>query len=168
MQIVTKSNRTITLELMRKEGVAAQTQPQNHGKLIVHAEESLASKTNTEIVFRGLNLESKDTFSKSVSYILFDQFFRIYSRHKYNIVVVYAQDPFLVISKIVEHGNPIPVSKTEVLKNDPNPLWKPVSLSVQQVGSKVNQPERFLLSEFLSDQDDVSVSLLQSCRIAHW
>lgn len=74
MQIVTKSNRTITLELMRKEGVAAQTQPQNHGKLIVHAEESLASKTNTEIVFRGLNLESKDTFSKSVSYILFDQF----------------------------------------------------------------------------------------------
>ncbi|CAA0401222.1 copine-like protein [Arabidopsis thaliana] len=109
-EVVTKSNRTIALELMRKEGVAAQTQPQHNGKLIVHAEESLASKTNTEIVFRGLNLESKDTFSKS--------------------------DPFLVISKIVEHGTPIPVSKTEVLKNDPNPLWKPVSLSVQQVGSK--------------------------------
>jgi hypothetical protein len=53
-----------------------------------------------------------------------------------------------VISKIVEHGTPIPVSKTEVLKNDPNPLWKPVSLSVQQVGSKVNQPKGFIISEF--------------------
>ncbi|CAF2118817.1 protein BONZAI 2 [Brassica rapa] len=105
-EVITKPNRTIALELTRKEG----TQPQNHGKLIVHAEESLASKTTTEIVFRCLNLESMDHFSKS--------------------------DPFLVISKIVEHGSPIPVSKTEVLKNDANPVWKPVSLSVQQVGSK--------------------------------
>ncbi|KAL0736381.1 hypothetical protein Bca4012_012591 [Brassica carinata] len=104
--------KTIALELMRKEGgvAAAQTQPQNHGKLVVHAEESLASKTTTEIVFRCLNLESMDHFSKS--------------------------DPFLVISKMVEHGAPIPVSKTEVLKNDSDPLWKPVFLSVQQVGSK--------------------------------
>ncbi|XP_048624793.1 protein BONZAI 2 [Brassica napus] len=105
-EVITKSNRTIALELTRKEG----TQPQNHGKLIVHAEESLASKTTTEIFFRCLNLESMDHFSKS--------------------------DPFLVISKIVEHGSPIPVSKTEVLKNESNPVWKPVSLSVQQVGSK--------------------------------
>uniref|UniRef100_A0A1J3CEM3 Protein BONZAI 2 n=1 Tax=Noccaea caerulescens TaxID=107243 RepID=A0A1J3CEM3_NOCCA len=109
-EIVTKSNRTVALELMRTEGNAAQTQPQNYGKLIVHGEESLASKTTTEIVFRCSNLESMDHFSKS--------------------------DPFLVISKIVEHGTPIPVSKTEVLKNDANPLWKPVCLSVQQVGSK--------------------------------
>ncbi|CAH8312812.1 unnamed protein product [Eruca vesicaria subsp. sativa] len=105
-EIITKSNRTIPLELMRKESVAGQ----NYGKLVVHAEESIASKTTTEIVFRCLNLESKDQFSKS--------------------------DPFLVISKIVEHGAPIPVSKTEVLKNDTNPVWKPVFLSVQQVGSK--------------------------------
>ena len=62
MQVITKPNRTIALELTRKEG----TQPQNHGKLIVHAEESLASKTTTEIVLRCLNLESKDNFSKSV------------------------------------------------------------------------------------------------------
>ncbi|KAL0709133.1 hypothetical protein Bca4012_016111 [Brassica carinata] len=111
-EVITKPNRTVALELMSKEGVAAaaQTQPQNHGKLIVHAEESLASKTTTEVVFRCLNLESMDHFSKS--------------------------DPFLVISKIVEHGAPVPVSKTEVLKNDANPVWKPVSLSVQQVGSK--------------------------------
>ncbi|KAG2262840.1 hypothetical protein Bca52824_069919 [Brassica carinata] len=109
-EVITKSNRTIALELMRKEGAtAAQTRPQSHGKLIIHAEESLASKTTTEIVLRCLNLESKDNFSKR---------------------------PFLVISKMVEHGAPVPVSKTEVLKNDPNPIWKPVFLSVQQVGSK--------------------------------
>ncbi|KAJ4883283.1 Protein BONZAI 2 [Raphanus sativus] len=109
-EIITKSNRTVALELMRKESVAATAQPQNYGKLVVHAEESLASKTTTEIVLRCLHLEPMDHFSKS--------------------------DPFLVISKMVEHGSPIPVSKTEVLKNDANPVWKPVFLSVQQVGSK--------------------------------
>ncbi|KAL0686189.1 hypothetical protein Bca4012_053037 [Brassica carinata] len=108
-EIVTKSTRTITLELKRKEGFAARSQP-HHGKLIIHAEECLASKITTEIVFRCSSLESKDLFSKS--------------------------DPFLVVSKIVEHGTPIPVSKTEVLKNNLNPIWKPLFLSVQQVGSK--------------------------------
>lgn len=48
---------------MCKEG----TQPKDHGKLIVHAEDSLASTTTTEMVFRCLNLESMDHFSKSVS-----------------------------------------------------------------------------------------------------
>ncbi|XP_048607590.1 protein BONZAI 1-like isoform X2 [Brassica napus] len=108
-EIITKSTKTITLELKRKEGVAAQTQ-HHHGKLIIHAEESLASKITTEIVFRCSSLESKDLFSKS--------------------------DPFLVVSKIVEQGTPIPVSKTEVLKNNLNPIWKPLFLSVQQAGSK--------------------------------
>ncbi|KAH0849689.1 hypothetical protein HID58_096177 [Brassica napus] len=107
-EIVTKSTRTITLELKRKEGFAAQTHP-HHGKLIIHAEECLASKITTEIVFRCSSLESKDLFSKR---------------------------SILVVSKIVEHGTPIPVSKTEVLKNNLNPIWKPLFLSVQQVGSK--------------------------------
>lgn len=68
MQIITKSNRTVALELTRKETVAAAqtTNPQNHGKLVVHAEESLASKTTTEIVLRCLHLEPMDHFSKSV------------------------------------------------------------------------------------------------------
>ncbi|KAF8051869.1 hypothetical protein N665_1658s0005 [Sinapis alba] len=105
-EIITKPTKTITLELKRKEG---QTQ-HHHGKLIIHAEESLSSKITTEIIFRCSSLESKDLFSKS--------------------------DPFLVVSKIVEHGTPIPVSKTEVLKNNLNPIWKPLFLSVQQVGSK--------------------------------
>lgn len=50
----------------------------------------------------------------------------------------FLQDPFLVISKTVESGIPIPVFKTEVLKNDLSPTWKPVYLSIQQVGSKVS------------------------------
>lgn len=32
---------------------------------------------------------------------------------------------------------PIPVCKTEVLKNENRPTWKPVFLNIQQVGSKV-------------------------------
>jgi Ca2+-dependent lipid-binding protein len=54
-----------------------------------------------------------------------------------NCFVMFLQDPFLLISKIVEVGLPIPVCKTEVLKNDHNPVWKPIYLSIQQVGSKV-------------------------------
>lgn len=81
-QIITKSTRTITLELKRKEGFAAQTQP-HHGKLIIHAEESLASKITTEIVFRCLSLESKDLFSKSVS-------LRIYSLYLFTKNIIKA------------------------------------------------------------------------------
>ena len=62
----------------------------------------------------------------------------------------------MVISKIVEHGSPIPVSKTEVLKNESNPVWKPVSLSVQQVGSKVT---REILVSLLEEEGVVTVLL---------
>ncbi|XVF11389.1 hypothetical protein REPUB_Repub08aG0023700 [Reevesia pubescens] len=47
-----------------------------------------------------------------------------------------SEDPFLVISKLVEGGISIPVCKTEVLKNNLNPTWKPVFMNIQQVGSK--------------------------------
>ncbi|KAF8008861.1 hypothetical protein BT93_K2494 [Corymbia citriodora subsp. variegata] len=47
-----------------------------------------------------------------------------------------SEDPFLVISKIVDSGIPIPVCKTEVIRNDLKPTWKPVFLNIQQVGSK--------------------------------
>lgn len=50
-----------------------------------------------------------------------------------------SQDPFLVISKITESGVIVPICKTEVLKNDHNPKWKQVFLSIQQVGSKVQK-----------------------------
>lgn len=57
--------------------------------------------------------------------------------------LTYLQDPFLLISKLVEGGNAIPICKTEVIKNDLNPTWKPIFLNIQQVGSKVFSFIRF-------------------------
>ncbi|XP_019169820.1 PREDICTED: protein BONZAI 1-like isoform X2 [Ipomoea nil] len=111
LKIVTKSNRCLTLDLLHRS--SGPTHSQKLGKLTVCAEESVASKTTIEFIFRCSDLESKDLFSKS--------------------------DPFLLISKTAESGNVIPICKTEVLKNDHNPIWKPVYLSIQQVGSKDSQ-----------------------------
>ncbi|XP_042060284.1 protein BONZAI 1-like isoform X1 [Salvia splendens] len=80
------------------------------GQLTVYAEESVTSKTTVELVLRCSDLESKDLFSKS--------------------------DPFLVISKATEHGILVPICKTEVRKNDHEPKWNPIFLSIQQVGNK--------------------------------
>lgn len=109
-EIVTKSNRSLTLDLVHREESTRSTRPRNLGKLTVHAEESVSSKTTTEMILRCSDLEYKDLFSKS--------------------------DPFLIISKEVENGTPIPVCKTEVIKNDLKPTWKRVFLNIQQVGSK--------------------------------
>ncbi|XP_022735912.1 protein BONZAI 2-like isoform X4 [Durio zibethinus] len=110
VKIVTKPNRLLILDLARREDSVSSTHSQHRGKLTVHAEECFSSKTTAEITLRCLDLESKDLFSKS--------------------------DPFLVISKLVESGISIPVCKTEVIKNDLNPTWKPVFLNLQHVGSK--------------------------------
>ncbi|KAL7191613.1 hypothetical protein ACSBR2_023651 [Camellia fascicularis] len=109
-EIVTKSNRSVTLDLVSKNVSVGSNRPRNLGALTVHAEELVDSKTTTELILRCSDLESRNMFSKS--------------------------DPFLVISKIVESGISIPICKTEVLKNDLYPVWKPVFLNIQQVGSK--------------------------------
>ncbi|KAK9926529.1 hypothetical protein M0R45_023755 [Rubus argutus] len=109
-QIVAKSDRLLTLDLVYREDSSRSNRHQNLGKLIVHAEESVSSKTTIEMSLRCLDLEYKDLFSKS--------------------------DPFLVISKVVESGITIPVCKTEVIKNELKPAWKPIYLNIQQVGSK--------------------------------
>lgn len=106
-QIVTRSDRLLTLDLAQHDEAA---HPRSCGKLTVHAEESINSKITTEMIIRCSDLDNKDLFSKS--------------------------DPFLVISKIAESGVPIPICKTEVIKDNLDPTWKPVSLNIQQVGSK--------------------------------
>ncbi|XP_028791323.1 protein BONZAI 1 isoform X2 [Neltuma alba] len=108
-EIITKSDRSLTLDLY-KDDATRSTHSENCGKLLVHAEECVSSKTTMEITFRCSDLENKDLFSKS--------------------------DPFLLISKFVEGGAQIPICKTEVIKNDLNPIWKPLFLNIQQVGSK--------------------------------
>ncbi|KAG5223646.1 COPINE family protein [Salix suchowensis] len=111
-EVVTRPSRSLTLDLVYREDPMVSGNPRRCGQLIVHAEECISSKTTTEMILKCSNLEYKDLFSRS--------------------------DPFLLISKIVEVGVPIPVCKTEVLKNDHHPVWKPVFLSIQQVGSKEN------------------------------
>ncbi|CAJ1937599.1 unnamed protein product [Sphenostylis stenocarpa] len=94
------------------EATCALSESRNCGKLLVHAEECVSSKTTVEMTLRCSDLEYRDLFSKS--------------------------DPFLLISKVVEGGSHIPICKTEVIKNDHNPIWKPVFLNIQQIGSKEN------------------------------
>ncbi|CAL0330064.1 unnamed protein product [Lupinus luteus] len=108
-EIITKVDRSLTLDL-HGENSMRPPNSQNCGKLSVHAEECITSKTAIEIIFRCSDLEYRVLFSRS--------------------------DPFLLISKVVEGGAHIPICKTEVIKNDLNPAWKPVFLNIQQVGSK--------------------------------
>ncbi|KAK8674756.1 hypothetical protein V6N13_032859 [Hibiscus sabdariffa] len=65
-EIVSKANRSLTLDLVQREEYVPSTYSQHRGKLTVHAEEVFSSKTTTEMTLKCLNLESKDLFSKSV------------------------------------------------------------------------------------------------------
>ncbi|KAK9748234.1 hypothetical protein RND81_02G044900 [Saponaria officinalis] len=109
-EVVIKSNRLLTLDLVQHDEVTRTPHPKSYGKITVHAEESINSKTAVEMVLRCSDLENKELFSKS--------------------------DPILMISRIAESGISIPICKTEVIKDDLNPTWKPVFLNTQQVGSK--------------------------------
>ncbi|KAK4795230.1 hypothetical protein SAY86_013224 [Trapa natans] len=108
-EIVTKQSRSLTLELHNKYGHA---DSRNLGTLTIHAEEPVALRTVVEITFHCTNLDNKDLFSKS--------------------------DPFLRISRVVEIGGSVPICKTEVVSNNLNPIWRPISLNTQQFGSKEN------------------------------
>ncbi|XP_027902977.1 protein BONZAI 1-like isoform X3 [Vigna unguiculata] len=108
-QIITQRDQSLTIDLHIEDSLRS-TLPKNCGKLLVHAEECVSSKTAIEMVFRCSDLECKDLFSRN--------------------------DPFLLISKVAEGGVQIPICKTEVIKNDLNPIWKSVFVNIQQVGSK--------------------------------
>lgn len=66
MQIVTRSNRLLTLDLAQHEDSMKAAHPKSYGKLTIHAEESINSKITTEMILRCSELENKDLFSKSV------------------------------------------------------------------------------------------------------
>lgn len=130
-EIVTKQSQSLTLNLHNKNG---QRGLKNLGTLTVHAEETVASRNAVEITFRCSHLDNKDLFSKS--------------------------DPFLRISRIVESGGSVPICKTEVVNNNLNPIWKPVSLTMQQFGSKDN-PLVIECFDFNSDGNHVLIGKLQ-------
>ncbi|KAI7731879.1 hypothetical protein M8C21_032243 [Ambrosia artemisiifolia] len=110
VKIVTDPKRSWTTDLATIADSTESTRPKKLGQLTVHAEEELISKITAELTFRCSDLENKDFFSKS--------------------------DCFLVISKKLESGATIPICKTEVLKDNLNPQWKPISLKMSQVGNK--------------------------------
>ncbi|XP_044954182.1 protein BONZAI 3-like isoform X1 [Hordeum vulgare subsp. vulgare] len=103
-EIVTKFNHSLTLNLRNGSGHALQ------GTMTVHTEETASSRTAVEMTFHCLNLDNKDTFSKS--------------------------DPFLRISRLSESAVAIPICKTEVINNNLNPVWRPITLTSQQYSSR--------------------------------
>ncbi|VAH06831.1 unnamed protein product [Triticum turgidum subsp. durum] len=104
LKIVTKFNHSLTLNLRNGSGHALQ------GTVTVHAEETASSRMAVDMQFHCLNLDNKDTFSKS--------------------------DPFLRVSRLSESAVAIPICKTEVIKNNLNPVWRPITLTSQQYCSK--------------------------------
>lgn len=107
-QIVANGKRAYTLDLVPIAESADSTR-KILGQFTVHAEE-VVSPIISELVLRCTDLKDKDFFSKS--------------------------DPFLMISKQMESGTTVPICRTEVVKNNLNPVWKPIFLSISQVGSK--------------------------------
>ncbi|KAF3659264.1 putative ethylene-responsive transcription factor-like [Capsicum annuum] len=131
IKIVTKSNGSLTLDLICGEQSSGPTHAQKSGKLNVSAEESVASKTTVELKLRCSKLLSKDVFTKSVtthqsSFTILNCVMNISS-----ISYCLWQDPFLVISKSTESGMVVPICKTEVIKDDHSPNWKSISWSIQ-------------------------------------
>ncbi|XP_030960619.1 protein BONZAI 3-like isoform X1 [Quercus lobata] len=130
-EIVAKQTRSLTLNLNNKNG---HTSLRNLGALTIHAEETVSSRSCVEMVVHCSHLDNKDLFSKS--------------------------DPFLRISRIVESGGSVPICKTEVVKDNLNPIWKPLCLSIQQFGSKDN-PLIIECFDFNSSGNHVLIGKLQ-------
>ncbi|KAM3752843.1 hypothetical protein ACB098_03G048900 [Castanea mollissima] len=130
-EIVAKQTRSLTLNLNNKNGHMSS---RNLGALTIHAEETVSSRSCVEMVVHCSHLDNKDLFSKS--------------------------DPFLRISRIVESGGSVPICKTEVVKDNLNPIWKPLCLSIQQFGSKDN-PLIIECFDFNSSGNHVLIGKLQ-------
>ncbi|KAJ0266999.1 C2 domain-containing protein [Hirschfeldia incana] len=79
----------------------------NVGTLSLQAEETIASKTVVNMTLGSENLDSKSNY-------------------------------FLIISRLIRDNTTIaiPVYVTEVVKNNPNPIWKPICLTVQHFERK--------------------------------
>lgn len=79
----------------------------NKGKVFVSAEELAANKEVVQIKFAAEKLDKKDLFGKS--------------------------DPFFIVYKSMPNGQWTVVYRSEVIKNDLNPTWKPMNVSVREL-----------------------------------
>ncbi|KAJ9595947.1 hypothetical protein L9F63_012840 [Diploptera punctata] len=79
----------------------------DHGSVVIVAEELAALKDEVILQFSGVKLDKKDFFGKS--------------------------DPFLVFHKSMESGDYVIVHKTEVIKYTLNPSWEKFSIPVRNL-----------------------------------
>jgi len=79
----------------------------NNGTLTVQAEEMSGLNSTIKMHWCGRKLDKKDFFGKS--------------------------DPFMNIYRAGVSGPPILVYRTEVIKSNLNPIWRPIELSIQRL-----------------------------------
>ena len=73
LQIITQPDKSLTIDLYTEDSVGS-TLSKNCGKLMVHGEECISSKTAIEMVFRCSDSEYKDLFQLTtliIYYILY-------------------------------------------------------------------------------------------------
>ena len=71
-------------------------------------------------------------------------------------------DPFLRIARLNEDNSSMPIYKTEVVKDNLNPVWRGISLSLQRLAN--GDPYRPLLIECFDWDSDGSHELIGSAQ----
>ena len=106
----------------------------NGGKLFVITEELKANKEVLTLQLSAKKLDKKDFLGKS--------------------------DPFFVLSKSTASGQFVVVAKSEVIKNDLNPTWRPLRVPVRELCN--NEYERKLKFDVFDWDSDGSHDLIGS------
>ena len=110
--------------------------PKNKGsRLFVDVEEISGINDLVQIQFAGVKLDKKDTFSKS--------------------------DPFYIISKGMPSGQFTVVHRSEVIKNNLNPTWRPLNVLIRDLCN--NDYEKTLKIEVYDEDNDGGHDLIGIC-----
>jgi hypothetical protein len=111
--------------------------PKNEGsKIYIDVEEVSGNNDLVQIQLSAVKLDKKDTFGKS--------------------------DPFYIISKGMPSGQFIIVHRSEVIKNNLNPNWRPLNVLMRDLCS--NDHERTLKIDVYDEDMDGGHDLIGSCR----
>ena len=97
-------------------------------KLYVNVDEVDGNNDLVQIQFTAAGLDNKDTFGKS--------------------------DPYYVLSKSTPSGQFAVIHRSEVIKNNLSPTWKPINLTVRQIcGGDFQRPLKIDIYDFDNDGD---------------
>eukprot|EP00873_Tetraselmis_striata_P008636 jgi/Tetstr1/428900/TSEL_018879.t1 len=134
-EVVASQGSKLTLPLER--GLAGSDAAQVRGNGTVRVEQaSTETVEDITLQFSAVNLDNKDTVGKS--------------------------DPFLRISRRAGDGSWQPVFKTEVIKNNLDPTWRPLKISAAQLCN--SEYERALLLEVFDWERDGGHDLIGSVQ----